>query len=138
MEGNQCCQLLMKTDLLEKDLPHDMQHFVKALKDFDQVRRSCFGQILHEDYVQAILDFQESFMELGIRVTPKIHALFVHVKQFCSKNKLPLGAFSEQASESVHADFKTVWKHFTVDINHSEFGSQLLSAVVKYNGMDIG
>ena len=68
-------------------------------------------------------------MELGIRVTPKIHALFVHVKQFCSKNKLPLGAFSEQASESVHANFKTVWKHFTVDINHSEFGSRLLSAV---------
>ena len=135
MEGNQCRQLLMKTDLLEKKVPSRLLPFVKALKDFDQVRRSCFGQTLHDDFLLAIGDFQRSYMDLNIPITPKLHAIFVHVKQFCSKHNLSLGPYSEQSSESVHADFKSVWKHFSVDINHPNFGNQLLLAVLKYNGM---
>ena len=137
MEGNQCRQLLMKTDLLEKKVPSRLLPFVKALKDFDQVRRSCFGQTLHDDFLLAIGDFQRSYMDLNIPITPKLHAIFVHVKQFCSKHHLSLGPYSEQSSESVHADFKSVWKHFSVDINHPNFGNQLFLAVLKYNGMHV-
>ena len=137
MEGNQCRQLLMKLGLLEKALPSHLQTYTKALKDFDQVRRSCFGQTLYEDYDQAIRDFKDSFTELNIPVTPKLHALFVHVRQFCSKQNLSLGPFSEQSSESVHADFKAIWKHFSVDTNHPNFGRHLLSAILKYNSMHI-
>ena len=45
-------------------------------------------------------------VELGcVNVTPKRHCIFHHVPEFCGKYG-GLGRHSEQASESVHADFK--------------------------------
>lgn len=137
MEGNQCRKLLLKLNLLEKVLPKSLHSYLKALKDFDRVRLSCFGQTLQAGYEQSIDDFHKSYLDLKIPVTPKVHALIVHVKQFCKKNNVSLGPYSEQSSESVHADFKEIWKHNSVDISHPDFGKRLFSSVLKYNSLHV-
>lgn len=76
-------------------------------------------------------------MELGIEVTPKVHAVFFHVKEFCEKNGLGLGFFSEQAMESVHFDFKSTWEINKVTIDHPDYPKKLLRAVCQYNSLHI-
>ena len=39
--------------------------------------------------------------KLEISVTPKVHAVFFHVQEFCELTKMGLGPWSEQTSESV-------------------------------------
>ena len=60
-------------------------------------------------YIENITAFRQAYLDLDIPVTPKIHAIFVHIPQFCKLMNVGLGRFSEQASESVHCGFKSVW-----------------------------
>ena len=77
-------------------------------------------------------------MKLKINVTPKIHAGFHHIIEFCQMKKLELGPWSEQTAESVHHDFKTVWSNFNVrDINHPEYAKRLLNAIIMYNSQHL-
>ena len=48
-----------------------------------------------------------------------------------------LGYWSEQAFESVHADFKLSWESMKVDIDHPEYLSKLLACIVRWNAMHI-
>ncbi|OAF69585.1 hypothetical protein A3Q56_02684 [Intoshia linei] len=50
--------------------------------------------------------FSNTPMAINIGITPKLHAIFSHISDFCEKNKSALGIWSEQASKSVHANFK--------------------------------
>ena len=77
-------------------------------------------------------------MNLKIPVTHKIHAVFHHIQEFCDKKKMGLGYYSEQAAESIHSDFKSVWKNFDIrDTNHPNYGQHLLRAVVAYNSQHL-
>lgn len=53
---------------------------------------------------------------------------------FCEEMQSGLGFFSEQAMESVHADFKKIWEKYKVSIDHPEYLKRLLSAICEYNG----
>ncbi len=81
------------------------------------------------NYSEKIEKFQKSYMDLGIPVTPKIHVICSHVKEFCDRQGHGLGLYSEQASESVHHDFQKTWERFKVPEGHDSFGPQLLRAV---------
>ncbi len=76
-------------------------------------------------------------MKLAIPVTPKIHAIFDHIAEFCQKRGIGLGNFSEQASESVHHDFQKTWERYAMPLGHKDFGKHLCQAVVKYNSQHI-
>ena len=69
--------------------------------------KACFGKNLDPDSPIFIGALKKSFMDLEVSVTPKIHAVFYHVSEFCSKHLKGLGFYSEQAMESVHFDFKS-------------------------------
>ena len=43
-------------------------------------------------------------------MTPKVHAVFYHVSEFCEKKQMGLGFFSEQEMECVHFEFKRIWQ----------------------------
>ena len=45
-----------------------------------------------------------------------------------------LGWWTEQALESVHADFKKFWMPRKMDMDHPAFGETLLKAICAYNG----
>jgi hypothetical protein len=137
MEGNQCKMLLNKLSLLEEVLPPQLLKFVNALKAFNLVRNACFGEQLSPNFMTLVQEFKGTYLALGIAVTPKVHAIFDHVPEFCNLKKVGLGMFSEQASESVHADFKHTWQRFAVPLTHHNFGSHLLQAVTKYNSMHL-
>lgn len=111
--------------------------FVKAFKELDLVVKSCFGDTLEPDYEENILNFKKAYLDLEIPVTPKIHAIFYHVIDFCSAVGDGLGRYSEQASESVHYSFNSEWRNFKVTKSHSEYTARLLRAVNVYNSNHI-
>ena len=70
---------------------------------------ACYGDNLDKNFKAIIQSFEESYMALGIPVTPKVHAVIHHVGQFRELKKRDLGPWSEQASEAVHSDFLKLW-----------------------------
>ena len=52
------------------------------------------------------LFFKESYLDLQILVTPKVHAVLFHMPEFCRRRGTGLGIFYEQASESAYNQFK--------------------------------
>ena len=79
-EGNQARKFLKNVDKLEREVMKlDMETsisalpFVQALRLFDKVVSSCFGQILDPEYETNIRDFSEQYRSLGISVTPKVN-----------------------------------------------------------------
>lgn len=60
---------------------------------------------IYLNFVHYINEFYTNYMDLKINYTPKVHAVFFHVIDFCSKTQKGLSFFSEQAIESVHSDF---------------------------------
>lgn len=79
---------------------------MKAFGDLKNFVNSCFGNDLKPNYVENIIAFENSFKDLEINVTPKIHAILLPHIDFCEQYKTGLGFFNEQASEAVHYDFK--------------------------------
>ncbi len=80
---------------------------------------------------ETIDQFKPAYLALNVTISPKNHVIFDHVTQFCEEKKSGLGKFSEQASESVHSDFKKTWEN--VKVNSDSFGRLLNRAILKYN-----
>ena len=132
-DGNSSRRLLKNTDSLDAIIPLQFKHFVTAFKSLNRVVHSCFGTALDPDYIAHIDAFKQAYTDLNISITPKIHAIIHHIPQFCNSVGAGLGRFSEQASESVHYSFKTVWARFKVGRGHPAYASRLLRAVNVYN-----
>ena len=137
LDGNECRKFLRKLDTLEIILPQNLHPYIKALRSFENVVQSCFGQILGPSFKEDIKDFEICYRKLGLSITPKIHILIDHVPVFCERKQKSLGYFSEQASESVHSDFRKTWENYKVSPNNPSFGEKLLRAVVIYNARHV-
>lgn len=136
-KGNSCKILLNKVDSLRAICAVGCLKYVETLQDFQRVVNECFGTQLNPSYRESIKKFKSSYLALGISVTPKVHAVFYHIEDFCENSKRGLGFYSEQAMESVHSDFKTVWNKYKVSETHSDYDSRLLKAVIEYNSNHI-
>jgi hypothetical protein len=136
-KGNACKTLLEKVDILRRDCSLGCLKFARVFQDFRAVVKSCFGQDLDPNFGFYIDSFKQSYLSLNISVTPKVHAVFFHIAEFCNKTQQGLGFFSEQAMESVHFDFNSVWKKYKVSRDHSDYSSRLLRAVCEYNSLRI-
>ena len=137
-DGNSCRKLLKNVDHLQSMCPLQVLKFVKALRDFNQVVSACFGAELDVDcFAKYIHDFRESYLDLGIPVTPKAHRVFYHVEEYCRRNNSSLGRSSEQSLEAVHSDFKSTWSKYKVSRDHPDYPSALLRAVREYNSQHI-
>lgn len=132
--GNSCRKLLKNVVKLELMAPPTCKLFISSFNAFDEVVKSCFGKHLHDDYLEKITNFQLIYQQLQISTTPKLHAIFFHIKDFCEANKQSLGVWSEQAFESVHSDFEITWSKYKVPSIHEKYGKHLLRAVQEYNG----
>ena len=140
--GPACHRLLNNIDKLEEiaqsNNAFQVQPWITAFRDFKAVVHSCFGMNLDEDFVEKIVKFKSSVKNLPISVTPKLHILFHHVQHFIEKEKKSLGLYSEQASETVHHDFKTHWvERYKRQIDHPDYAKQLLNSVIEYNSKHI-
>ena len=131
--GNACRKLLHNVDMLRSECPLAILKYVDTFSALNDVVHSCFGNFLHDNYVQCISAFKKSYMSLAIPVTPKVHTIFFHIIDFCSKRNRSLGYFSEQASESLHSNFLPTWERYKVSQNHPMYSQKLLRAVCEYN-----
>lgn len=134
--GTSCRTLLSNIDLLAAMGPVTCLPYITALHSFDAVVSTCYmlHAALHPGFCEAIVRFRTAFLDLGIRITPKIYAVFLHVADFCGSRQRGLGICMEQAVEPAHHDFLTVWRHFEVrNSRHPAFGRQLLRAMQTYN-----
>lgn len=136
-EGNQCKKLIDNVDKLRAICGIDSLKFVKAFESLKKVVDSCFSSKLKDTFEKDIEEFKKYYGDLDVKVTPKVHAIFYHVTQFCKKSNRGLAFFSEQAVESLHHDFGTVWNRYKVLKSNPEFSKQLLKSVLKYNCLHI-
>lgn len=137
--GNACKILLNKIDILRNSKEYNIccLKYVDVLKKFNDVVDACFGSMLDVNYEKIIDDFKMQYLKCNFSVTTKVHIVFHHIKDFCSKKERGLGFYSEQAFEAVHHDFLSVWKYFKVSENHSNYDNKLRSAVRRFNSRHI-
>ena len=94
----------------------------------DDVQKSCFGQFFLASHNKDISAFEQSYLGLGMKMTPKVHALCLHAPEFARLRGIGLGKISEQGLEAVHQVFAKGWSRYKVP----KF--QLLKAVICFNG----
>ena len=136
--GGDCRKLLKNVDALEQVCPLNILPFVKVLRLFNKVIEGCFGKELCPAFKDKIKSFYDAYCDLGIIVTPKIHILVKHVPEFCKMKNASLSLFSEQASESVHANFKKFWERRKVkSLDNQNYTKALFDSVVEFNSFHI-
>lgn len=135
--GNSCKKLLEDLDELFRICPRDCRKYWKALKDFRDVVKPCFEKHLDPAFKIRIANFKLSYEDLNISVTPKTYAVFHYVPRFCGKYQSGLGIYTELPMESVHFDFKSIWKKHQVHSSHTKYKNHLLRAVCEYNGLHL-
>lgn len=81
------------------------------MRRFRQVKTTCFGLELHDDFEGAIARFSRAYADLDANITPKVHAVLDHILPFFMSvdNRRGLGYWSEQAAEAVYHDFNFLW-----------------------------
>ena len=146
--GNQCNALLNNVEVLETML-HDeniltnCQAFVEAFKAFKAVKDACFEMHLDPDYVTYIKHFAQTYLKLGLSVTPKAHELFAHTIQFLEFMKSKginkgLAYWGEQAVESVHRAWDEIWEPSSRELNHPDYAKQLFITCVRFSSRRVG
>ena len=141
--GNQCQKLLDHVDRLETLLKDASALDIggpslDALRAFNEVVAACFKVTLQPDFQAKIKAFEACYLKLDLSVTPKVHAVCVHVPQFLQRNgegKKGLGYWSEQASESVHRDWDKLWvdSSYKRALSHKDYQKKLLACAIRYN-----
>ena len=82
--GKESRKLLKRINRLEElRHPSSGTKFIDAFKLFNQVVSLCYGRLLHPELEDKIAIFARDYMKLGISVTPKIHTVILHIKEFC-------------------------------------------------------
>ena len=75
----------------------DLLPYVSSLREFNKVRKACFGQDLSIDTVEADVErFKDAYVKTGMSITTKAHILFEHVVPYCMQRGKGLGFYSEQ------------------------------------------
>ena len=98
----------------------------------------CYGKELAANYKGHLKVFRENYKALKISITPKVHAAFFHVGEFCELMKMGISPWNKQMCESLHHDFNTVWENFKVrDTKHPSYAERLLNAVIIYNSQHL-
>ena len=93
---------------LEEQLPKELHGYIKVFSALRSVTKNLFTVTGPPDNYEEIVDeFTESAKRNKIKLTPTIHAIASHIKDFYRLNgtEFGLGLYSEQAGEHVHHDF---------------------------------
>lgn len=107
--------------------------FLKLLKHFQKLSEKCFSFKLDLEYHVDLKKFTETWQNLGLPNSSKFHIVKYHLKEFFEITKRGLGIFNEQASESVHSDFKVTWERYKTANTSIYYKTQLLKATIDYN-----
>ena len=136
LEGNQCSEFLKKLDILERELMKESTGLnvvtlpiLQVFCTFRKVQKSCFGMEVKPDFRNQIAEFSRVYRSLEISVTPKVHIIERHIKDFYDiyGKEHGLGFWSEQPFEAMHHEMKVLWNKVKIkDISREEYGVRLL------------
>ena len=119
-------------------MPQEHSKFLTAFRAFNAVVTSTFSYELDKDYKQHIEQFRCAWLDCGLTITPKAHLVFEHLEEACDFYGFGMAALNESAAESVHADFDTHYRGYTVkDINSDNYRERLMHAIKTYNAAHI-
>ena len=144
--GNTCKTLISKkgVDILEQvafrqDRSEEIKPYAKVFRCMDRVSSKVFGNILDPTWEDEIKEFGRLFNALSRSWTPKVHALVYHVPQFILAGEMPraLGAYSEQAGESIHYRYKEFFKKRFSKLPKKHAEDPELHALVVFNSENI-
>ena len=138
--GPEANQLCLNIDEVFKILPSTEKRFAIALKKLREVQDACLGLLLMADWRVKIQNFESAYRDLHISMTDKVHILVHDIPRYLGRpNAKPLGYFTEQQFESVHADYATTFRNFKIprDPENENFGPKLQASIVSYNSNHI-
>ena len=147
-EGNACRKMIQKSDkMMEKCVLGDTSPlivlpYVRAYKAMDKLVNSCFScKKVTEDVVPILQELIESYMDLGLSVTLKMHVIFCHLLPALCNPALEgrgLGYVSGQAGESIHHEFKIFWNKLKINsLDNDRYGENLKRAVIEFSSKHI-
>ena len=111
-----------------------MKKVANVFKALNDVLAACYGYELAADYATKIKKFSRAYLDLGIKVPTKVHTVMLHAQQIWALTGRKLEPWSEEASESIHHDFKQTWQRFKKNNTNNElYGEHLLKAVSMYD-----
>ena len=135
--GNDCATLIKKADALLSIAPIEVLPFVEALKAFRRVVASAFGCVLFDSFNVDISNFSTCIMDLQalnlLTITPKMHIVMHHVREWCEQSGEGLGIHSEQAGEAAHHTFKHHWERYVCSKTNPNYADRLKRAVLDFN-----
>ena len=145
--GNGCSKLLSPASLqrLQQLLPlGPVRDYLNCFQKLASVKSSCFhGKRLSGDYQVRIKEFKQAFLALQINMTPTVHILcehvgdFVHTVEQSGEKVQGLGAYSEQAFESMHSVVSKTMLRFPANQYNDKFPGRLLRGVCYLNSCHI-
>ena len=105
-EGNEIDKCLRNIGELEKLLTDEYFEFIEAFKSIKELNDHVAGRKLKDGFEEVIDRFSINFLNLNanhnVSITPKIHIIINHVKEYCRRTKCSLGSCSDQTIEAVH------------------------------------
>ena len=108
---------------------------IKVLREFRKMRHSCYAKILQPDFEESIDNYSEALenaaIDVDVSIILKNHIAKFHVKTWCQRNQVGLGARSEQAPEASHKKLLKIAQRFLM--TGSNFGKQLLRIACVFN-----
>ena len=140
--GPECSKILDNLAVLEPHLESCGEEglpFLEILRAFHKVKKEVFGNYLGELWEESLDEFAAKLIQahesVGLPVSPKLHIIQVHVKQFVQMNKgQGLGRLNEAVVEVLHATFLKIWMFYQVSDEMSPtYLEHLLKAVIRCN-----
>ena len=141
-EGNACKSLVDNIDYLSMLVMNGpSEHFafamsiIDVLRKFGKMRHSCYAKTLQPDFETHIDNYATSLDNVvsdhDVSTILKNHIAKFHVKPWCQRNNIGLGARSEQTPEASHKRFKKVW--LRLETTKGSMGKRLLKTACVYN-----
>ena len=122
---------------LEEVIPEALLPILDTLKALQNVKSSCFGPKLGNNYKQDIIQFEEKWMQLyrefQLPFSNKCHVIIDHVPQAIERSGASLFLSSEQVVEASHQKFNVFWESYKVnDLERPMHGENLLANRLQY------
>ena len=125
--------MLKRLDILDDLLPPEHYRYLTAFKCFDAVVTSTFSYDLDPNYARYIREFEASWRDLGISITPKVHLLYEHLEEACEYYGFGMALLNESAGKAIHADFAKHHQGYAVKDQESDSYQKKLLHAVKTN-----
>ena len=107
-------------DILDELLLPEHYRYLTAFKCFDAVVTSTFSYDLDPNYARYIREFEASWRDLGISITPKVHLLCEHLEEACEYYGFGMALLNKSAGEAILADFAKHYQGYAVKDQESD------------------